>query len=155
MDDTHTMSIRFATKNQLGGRPRMLPNTTGWYGRWQTETSEDNDWGQDRERQRTHTFAGIEGTHHQDQAVTESMGPITDRSKEYLVSSDMPIAVTRNQLLRAVQDMDKNVQPPGSANPECYYEVRSGYFIAPEKQDWLVAYREQLAKAKRLGSAGV
>ena len=67
----------------------------------------------------------------------------------------MPIAVTRNQLLRAVQDMDKNVQPPGSANPECYYEVRSGYFIAPEKQDWLVAYREQLAKAKRLGSAGV
>jgi phenylpropionate dioxygenase-like ring-hydroxylating dioxygenase large terminal subunit len=157
MDDTHTMSIRIARKNQRNyeSRPRLVPNTTGWYGRWRPETTEDNDWGQDRDRQRTDSFAGIDGTHHQDQAVTESMGTITDRSKEYLVSSDMPIAVTRNQLLRAVQDMKNNVAPPGSANPDCYYEVRSGYYIALEKQDWISAYREQLGKAKRLGSAGL
>jgi hypothetical protein len=41
-----------------------------------------------RAAQRTHSFTGIAGIHQQDQAVTEAMGPIIDRTQEHLGSSD-------------------------------------------------------------------
>ena len=77
-----------------------MPNDTGWYGRWRLRANEDNDWQIDRAAQRAgQSFTGIGNIHLQDQAVTESMGPIIDHEFEHLGPSDRMIALTRRRLL--------------------------------------------------------
>ena len=46
-------------------------------------------------------YSGIDGIHLQDQAITESMGPIVDHTFEHLGPSDQMITRTRRRLLRA------------------------------------------------------
>src|SRR5262249_48360548 len=73
----------------------FLPNTTDWYGRWRLAGNERNDWLVDRAAQKTGgIFSGITGIQAQDQAITESMGPITDHAFENLGPSDIMIART-------------------------------------------------------------
>jgi hypothetical protein len=66
---------------------RMLPNTTDWLGRDRLPQNAANDYLIDREKQRRRDdYTRIPGIHQQDQAVTESMGPIYDRCQEHLGS---------------------------------------------------------------------
>jgi hypothetical protein len=59
-----------------------LPNTTDWYGRWRLTQNPSNDWMIDRAAQKSgEIFTGIASIHGQDQAVTESMGGITDHER--------------------------------------------------------------------------
>ena len=88
----------------IGGTGRgnkLLPNTTDWLGRWRMAANPDNDWMIDREAQRNNAiYTGIDGIHLQDQAITESMGPIVDHAFEHLAPSDIMITRTRRRLLR-------------------------------------------------------
>ena len=49
------------------------------------------------------TYSGVEGFAMQDASLQESMGPIVDRTKETLVSTDNGIIMARQRLLRAVK----------------------------------------------------
>lgn len=123
-----------------------VPHTTDWKGRWRTRQNAANDYDIDREAQRTSSYSGIWGIHVQDLAVTESMGPITDRSWEHLVTSDEMVSRTRRALLRAAQTYAKDGTKPISAeNPSVYASVRGGNFLVPDGTDWLDAYADQLA----------
>jgi len=37
------------------------------------------------------------------------------------------------------------VAPPGSRDADAYFNVRSGYYVAPADADFLQTYRERLA----------
>lgn len=50
-----------------------------------------NMYEQDRRLMGTRNFSGIRGIANQDHALTEKMGPMVDRSKEHLGTSDIPI----------------------------------------------------------------
>ena len=105
--------------------------------------NKDNDYLIDRDKQRTLNYTGLPGNRIQDAAVTESMGPIYDRSKEHLGTSDMMIIKTRQRLLNAVKALqDQGVPPPGVDEPEVY-RVRSGGIILPKDADWIEATRER------------
>ena len=55
-------------------------------------------------------YSGIDGIHLQDQAITESMGPVTDHAFEHLAPSDQMITRTRRRLLMAARALrDKRV----------------------------------------------
>jgi len=99
MDDTHAMlytmtpkpSAEFLAMRERGGaiRPMLQPNDTSWFGRFRLIADESNDYLMDRDRQEhDEEYSGIAGIHLQDQAITESMGTIYDRTKEHLGSSD-------------------------------------------------------------------
>ncbi len=119
MDDNHTMfvSLRWRGDPPSIGPDRLgrmmpgfqrafdyLPNTTDWYGRWRLHGRPENDWLIDREAQRHGgNFTGIAGIHEQDQAVTESMGPVTDHLFEHLAPSDRMIMATRRRLLETAR----------------------------------------------------
>src|SRR5581483_6766023 len=61
--------------------------------------NKDNDYLMDRRAQKEgKTFSGIEGFAMQDASVQESMGPIQDRTKENLVSTDNGIIMARHKL---------------------------------------------------------
>jgi phthalate 4,5-dioxygenase len=172
LDDEHTMFIYLWWKNgsasmarprpplkggkPMGGsRPNHIfrPNTSEWLGRWRLEANEANDWRIDREAQRSNAiYSGIDNIHLQDQAVTESMGGITDHTFEHLAPSDQMITRTRRRLLQAARGLrDKAVAPPGAEDPGVFRGARSGYFISSEKRPWQEIYAQQLAAAVRPG----
>jgi len=60
------------------------------------------------------------------------------------------VARTRRRLLRAARTVAKDgTVPPGIDDPEIYFEVRSGDFLADEKVAWRDAYAAQLRSAVR------
>ena len=76
--------------------------------------NKDNDYQVDRAAQkRGETYSGVKGFGMQDASIQESMGPIVDRSKENLVSTDNGIIMMRHRLLRALKAMEKGETPPG------------------------------------------
>ena len=165
LDDHHTMFVYVYWKNGSSsgnqkrpplrngrlGAPRPThdyqPNTTDWFGRWRITANESNDWQIDRELQRTGAlFTGISNIHQQDQAVTESMGPVTDHSFEHLAPSDLMITRTRRRCLLAARAFrDSGKSPPGVDDPEAFFAVRSGYF----EEDQSVRFAEAYAKRLR------
>jgi phthalate 4,5-dioxygenase oxygenase subunit len=67
---------------------------------------EENRYLQDREEMNGKTFSGL-GTFFpvQDGLVVQSQGPIQDRTKERLGTSDVVIIAARKQILKAIQDV--------------------------------------------------
>jgi phthalate 4,5-dioxygenase len=144
----------FKDGTPIGGAGRgniFLPNTTDWLGRWRLAANAGNDWGIDRAAQSNNTiFSGIDGIHLQDQAITESMGPITDHASEHLAPSDQMITRTRRCLLMAARALrDKGVAPPGVENADVYRDARSGYFVSNDANPWREVYTKQLATSLR------
>ena len=73
-----------------------------------------NDYLIDRAAQRARkTFTGVARVGVQDAAVQESMGPIEDRARENLVSTDNGIIMTRKRLLDAARGVAEGRDPPG------------------------------------------
>ena len=152
MDDDHTMFFSLTPKVRGVERAvqpgmELHANTSDWFGRFRMVSDISNDYRIDRDWQRNGgDYTGIAGIHTQDQAVTETMGPIYDRTQEHLASSDVMIIRTRRRLLNAAQALTQDgTLPPGADQPD-FYRQRSGGVILPEGTDW-VAATEDLRKA--------
>jgi phthalate 4,5-dioxygenase len=147
MDDEHTMFFSLTPKVrgvQRATAPGMElhPNTTDWYGRFRMVSDITNDYRIDRAWQRSGDYTGIAGIHTQDQAVTETMGAIFDRTTEHLGSSDAMVIRTRRRLLDAARALTENgTIPPGVDHPEVYRQ-RSGGIVLPESTNWVEATAE-------------
>jgi hypothetical protein len=140
----------FKDGRPIGGTGRgnkLLPNTTDWLGRFRLAENESNDWGMDRAAQQSdEIYSGIDGVHLQDQAITESMGPIVDHEWEHLAPSDQMITRTRRRLLMAARALrDQGTLPPGADDANIYRGARSGYFVSDDKGEWQDVYARQLA----------
>jgi phenylpropionate dioxygenase-like ring-hydroxylating dioxygenase large terminal subunit len=168
LDDEHTMFVfiwwkraisamslpqpAYKDGTPIGGTGRgnkLLPNTTDWLGRWRMAANAGNDWGMDRVAQQGNAiYSGIEGIHLQDQAITESMGPIVDHTLEHLAPSDQMITRTRRRLLMAARALrDNGVSPPGVEDAHVYRQARGGYFVSDDTSPWREVYAKQLAAA--------
>src|SRR6202046_1324858 len=73
-----------------------------------------NNYGLNREVQKTETYSGIDGINQQDRALQESMGPIVDRSKEHLGPGDKAIGQMRRMLGQAVRTVQAGGDPAGT-----------------------------------------
>lgn len=79
-----------------------------------------NDYLMDREAQRTSSFTGIRSAQLQDIAIQESQGPIVDRTKEQLGTSDIAIVHCRRSLLQAAEELDRGKVPAAVQRPDVY-----------------------------------
>ncbi len=106
--------------------------------------NKDNDYLIDRAAQRRgDTYSGVEGIAIQDASLQESMGPIVDRSKENLVSTDNGIIMARRRLRQAVVALrDKGVAPPG-VDP-AHQRVRSAAVVLPHEDAFIDKVGEAL-----------
>jgi len=113
-------------------------------GTFQPLQNKDNDYMMDREAQRLgDAYSGIKGIAIQDSSLQESMGPICDRTKENLVSTDNGIIMARHRLRKAVLALkDKNIKPPG-IDPT-HQLVRSVAVVLEPDQPFAEACREDL-----------
>jgi len=74
-----------------------------------------NDYLVDREAQKAkRTFSGVFDVGVQDAAIQESMGPVQDRARERLVSSDNGIIMARKRLTDAAAAVARGEAPPGA-----------------------------------------
>ena len=100
-------------------------------GTFRPAANKDNDYLMDRKAQQEgRTFSGVEGFAMQDASVQESMGPIQDRTRENLVPTDQGIIMARRRLIKAAQELDKGIQPPG-VDPR-HTRVRSASVLLPK-----------------------
>ena len=95
----------------------------------------------DREKQRLGlVYSGVDaGFHVQDACVTESMGPITDRSREHLGIGDMQVAAMRQFLLKVIRDVQGGQEPPAIGDPgvlDDFYLINA---MLPKSAPWKLA----------------
>jgi phthalate 4,5-dioxygenase len=152
MDDYHTLTFSMVSGRNTAAqstnviRVAQQPNTTDWYGRFRPEQDLSNDFRIDRAAQRENSgssgYTGITGIAMQDAAMTCSMGPIYDRTRERLGTTDAMVIRVRRRLIAAVQaHLRHGITPPGVEDPEAY-RVRSGGVFLPPDADWVEATRE-------------
>jgi phenylpropionate dioxygenase-like ring-hydroxylating dioxygenase large terminal subunit len=123
IDDTHTYWYAiFTSFGEPVDKPTMreqrlrsvsLPDYVPHAGR-------HNQWGFDAQEQRTRTFLGMgeDDINVHDQWACESMGPIQDRTREHLGSTDVAIAAYRRQLIEAIDAVQAGQMPPGMAQAQ-------------------------------------
>jgi phthalate 4,5-dioxygenase oxygenase subunit len=93
--------------------------------------NKDNDYLIDRELQASgQSFTGLKGLGTQDCAIQESMGPIADRTAEYLLACDAAIVKIRRLLLQTLKDHAAGKPLPGM--DPASYRVRSTRLEAPK-----------------------
>jgi hypothetical protein len=112
-------------------------------GTYRTLANADNDYLIDRQAQRDNrTFSGVEGIAAQDFSLQESMGPIVDRTKERLGTSDAAIILTRRRLLAAAETVHIGDPLPGT--DPAHHRVRSASVVLPKATPFQDGARDAL-----------
>ena len=77
-----------------------------------------NNWGFNPDEQLTQTYLGMgeDDINVHDQWAVESMGPIQDRTREHLGTSDKVIMANRRTLLKAIETVQSGGTAPGVAD---------------------------------------
>ena len=134
-----TAEERQAMEDGKGIHVKYVPGT------YRPAANKDNDYLIDRVAQKAGTtYSGVEGIAAQDASLQESMGPIVDRTKENLVSTDNGIIMARRRLRAAVTALrDKDELPPG--RDPAHQRVRSVSVILPPDEAFEDACRENLS----------
>ncbi len=139
-----------ATMNKGGGmHVELVPGT------FRPVINKDNDYMIDRQAQKERRYySGVAGIAMQDASLQESMGPIVDRSKENLVSTDNAIIMARAILKRAAVALrDKSVTPRG-LEPETH-RVRSASFVLPAGVPFATARADDLRVREGVAHTGI
>jgi hypothetical protein len=105
--------------------------------------NKDNDYLMDRAAQKANeTYCGVKTIAMQDAAIQESMGPIQDRSKENLTSTDNGVIMARVRLRKAALAAQEG-KPVDGLDPATH-AVRSASIVLPEGANFHEAARDAL-----------
>lgn len=129
INDGLYLGVPPAQQSIVGDRPFDLDNFGGFSG------GRDQNWGQDREAMQRGHFSGFTGNLLQEDTVTQiSMGPIVDRTKEHLSSSDVAIIHARRVLLQALDNVAAGKPPVGTGPASDHLDVIPTDIVLPPEQ---------------------
>jgi phthalate 4,5-dioxygenase len=124
-------------RNGGGIHVKLIPGT------FRPVVNKDNDYMIDRAAQKANqSYCGVAGIAMQDAAIQESMGPIQDRSKENLVSTDNGVIMARSRLRKAVLAVQHGREPDG-IDPATH-AVRSASIVLPDNVSFYEAAADVL-----------
>ncbi|NNN19810.1 MAG: aromatic ring-hydroxylating dioxygenase subunit alpha [Acidimicrobiaceae bacterium] len=125
-------------KSGSGIHAALVPGTH------KTVANKQNDYLVDRKAQREKlSYSGIFGVGMQDSAMQESIGPIQNRSREHLGTSDVGIVMARRRLAKAAIALrDENQKPP--ALDASSQKVRAASLLLPKGQSFAQGAEEVL-----------
>ena len=105
--------------------PELIPGT------WTPKANVHNDYNIDRVVQKYFSYTGIKTFPLQDIAMMENQwGPLADRTKEHLTSSDYMIIHVRRRLLSAAKALAQGMEPEAPWHPEEYRYHRESVVLA-------------------------
>ena len=97
----------------------------------------DNLYRQDRAAMKAGNFTGIEGIPNQDIAMWEGMGPISDRSKERIGTSDVAVVAFRRLMVEAARAMAAGGPAIGTEAPRVPHATISSFEgVVPKTTNW-------------------
>ncbi|MDP4594670.1 MAG: aromatic ring-hydroxylating dioxygenase subunit alpha, partial [Beijerinckiaceae bacterium] len=100
-------------------------------------SNKDNDYFMDRVAQKAgETYSGIKGIAIQDASLQESMGPVVDRTRENLCSTDNAIIMARLRLRKAALALRDKGEAPPAVEPHCH-AVRPATYVLPQSESFL------------------
>ena len=108
-----------AWRNGENTHHRVIPGTTI------PVANRSNDYLIDRLAQKTRTFTGIDGIRAQDAMVTETAGPIADRTREHLGTSDIAIVKMRRRLMAEAAKFRETGERPLGTRASRLYRIRA------------------------------
>jgi len=111
-----------------------------------------NDYLLDRDDQKHRSFTGIQGVSEQDAAIQDSQGPIVDRTREHLGSTDIGIVRLRKLLLQQVRDSMNGVAPAALSHPQAY-ATHSGGWVAHRSKPLDEVMVERFGDTTGMGTA--
>ena len=133
-----TPELAMKSEKRAGrGEDDFIPGTLA------LKRNRSNDHLIDRQRQKTTSFTGVTGIATQDMAITEGMGPIVDRTREYLGTTDKAVIAMRKMLLDATYAVERGEAPPG-LDPEKHRNIRPVDRVIPGNADLREALAEEL-----------
>jgi nitrite reductase/ring-hydroxylating ferredoxin subunit len=87
-------------------------------GTFRPVANKNNDYLIDRQAQKERrTYSGVFGLSMQDASLQESMGPIQDRSKEFLLPTDAAIVLARRRLYKTASSLQNGGEPLPGLDP--------------------------------------
>ena len=116
--------------------PFSTPVSTATDGIVPRRYTAENDYLIDRDVQRNSTFSGVADFVSQDLMVTESMGPIYDRTQEQLGSTDKAISRMRHLLISAAKGLAEGKEPPAVGAGLDFASIRGAEKILEPGEDW-------------------
>ena len=95
-------------------------------------------WNQDRAAMKAGHWSGIvgHGNAYEDFVVQESMGPIVDRSTEFLGTCDVVIVRARRMLLEGLRQFQATGEAPFTGPDVAFSRIRAISYAYPAGQDW-------------------
>jgi phthalate 4,5-dioxygenase oxygenase subunit len=103
---------------------------------WFFRGSRKNRWNQDRAAMKNGSYTGIAGFQNQDTAAVESMGAISDRTREHLGQSDVAIIRMRRRMSDSVKQFQAGKPPLGVDPALDYGDIRSAQGVIPKDAPW-------------------
>ncbi len=103
---------------------------------WMRLDKPENWFNQDRVAMKNGDWSGVVGVPNQDMTVQESMGPIVDRPKEHLGTSDVAVIRMRRRMLETVRRHQAGQTPIGLEKPVAYEKMMSEQAVIPVDQPW-------------------
>jgi hypothetical protein len=116
-----------------------VPSDGSPYRRFYTKANLHNDYLVDHELQKEITLGIPFLGNLQDRAMTETMGPIYDRTQEHLGTTDAMVIHVRRRLIDAARALrDQQVVPP-NVDDAALWRVRPASAVLTEGESWIAA----------------
>ena len=104
---------------------------------WRKVRTLDNRFLQDRAAMKRGDWTGIKGIPSQDMAMWESMGPIADRTRDYLGASDLAVAQFRRQMVKAARTVQGGGPAIGTSEPRTPQVALASFEgVVPKTTSW-------------------
>jgi phthalate 4,5-dioxygenase oxygenase subunit len=122
---------------EIGG---YVPRTSDPLTRYLSEARLANDYNRSMDLQKEELMFGVPFIGNiQDRAMTEPMGPIYERWKEHLGTTDVMVIFVRRRLLEAARALRERGVVPANATEPSINRVRSASAYLPEGTNWIEA----------------
>jgi hypothetical protein len=98
----------------------------------------ENDYQIDRVAQKGTSYSGIADFRSQDAMATETAGPVYDRTREHLGSTDVALIRMHRQLLRAAKALSERNEAPPALGGGDFRSIRGAEKVPADGEDWRV-----------------
>jgi nitrite reductase/ring-hydroxylating ferredoxin subunit len=160
LDDEHTLQFlmrgrldrpvtdeeRRQARDPFASWGGYLPATSDPRTRFYTKANLHNDYLKDRALEKELMLGIPFLVNLQDRAMTETMGPIYDRTQEHLATTDAMVIWMRRCLLDAARALAASGALPANVDDASLYRIRPASIILPEGESW-VAETEKARQA--------
>jgi len=153
LDDEHTLQFvmrgrldrpvtdeeRRLARDPFASWGGYLPATSDPRTRFYTRANLHNDYLKDRAIEKELMIGIPFLVNLQDRAMTETMGPIYDRTQEHLGTTDAMVIWMRRHLLDAARALRSEGVVPANVDDPSLYRIRPASIILPEGESWISA----------------